>query len=68
MSEIIYVDGVEQADYLRGDNGPEIMYPDAFHLVVTIPADRRADVDRNDTTRRELTEIIEAALVAYEAG
>jgi hypothetical protein len=66
MSEIIYVDGVERADYLRSDDGPETMYPDAFHLLITIPADRRDDVDRNDATRRELTAIIEAALAAYE--
>jgi len=35
---------------------------------VWIPDSRRPDVDRNDASRRELTAIIEAAIVATEAG
>ena len=33
---------------------------------VWVPDSRRADVDRNDTNRRELTSIIEAAIAATE--
>ena len=33
---------------------------------IWIPDSRRADVDRNDTTRRELTAIIDAAIATTE--
>ena len=62
---ITYVDSIQSGDYTAED-GTDLEA--ALHISITIPADRRADVDRNDTTRRELTEIIEAALVAYEAS
>lgn len=35
---------------------------------IWIPDSRRADVDRNDTTRRELTAVIEAAIAAEESS
>lgn len=39
---------------------------DGYTLVMYIPLTRRADVDRNDTTRRELTAIIDAAIATVE--
>ena len=67
MAEIIYIDGIDRANYVWADpDGNETLYPDAFHLVITIPAERRDDVDRNDTSRRELTGILEAAIAAIE--
>ena len=35
---------------------------------IWVPDSRRDDVDRNDTTRRELTAIIEASIASIEAG
>tara|TARA_R100000655_G_scaffold84456_1_gene124064 strand:+ start:250 stop:441 length:192 start_codon:yes stop_codon:yes gene_type:complete len=39
---------------------------DGYTVVMYVPLSRRSDVDRNDTTRRELTGIIEAAIAAVE--
>jgi hypothetical protein len=63
---ITYVDSVQVADGTDHADGSTL--PDAFQLCITIPADRRDDVDRNDTSRRELTAIIEEAIAAHEAG
>jgi hypothetical protein len=65
MIPIVYVDSVQAGDYTAVD---EADHSDALHLSITIPAERRSDVDRNDTSRRELTAIIEAAIAASEAG
>jgi len=62
---ITYVDSIQAGDYTAAD-GTDLEA--ALHILITIPADRRADVDRNDTTRRELTAIIEAAIAATEGG
>tara|TARA_R110000824_G_scaffold78664_4_gene198446 strand:- start:5665 stop:5862 length:198 start_codon:yes stop_codon:yes gene_type:complete len=64
MPQIIYVDSVQIGDY-TAVNGEDLVA--AIHLSVTIPAELRADVDRNDTSRRELTGIIEAAIAAAES-
>jgi len=39
---------------------------DGYTVVIYVPESRRDDVDRNDTTRRELTAVIEAAIAAAE--
>ena len=39
---------------------------DGYTVVIYVPESRRDDVDRNDTTRRELTAVIEAAIAAVE--
>jgi len=39
---------------------------DGYTVVIYVPESRRADVDRNDTTRRELTAVIEAAIATAE--
>ena len=65
-SPIVFVDSVQLAD--GTDPSDNSALPDAFQLCITIPADRRSDVDRNDTTRRELTGIIEAAIAATEGS
>ena len=39
---------------------------DGFSVSIYIPASRRADVDRNDSTRRELAAIIDAAIATVE--
>jgi 5-carboxymethyl-2-hydroxymuconate isomerase len=61
---IAFVDSVQAGDYTAED-GTDLEA--AIHISITIPADRRDDVDRNDTTRRELTAILEAAIAASEA-
>ena len=63
---IVYVDSVQVGDYTSLSDDSD--HVSALHLSITIPADRRADVDRNDTNRRELTSIIEAAIAATEAS
>lgn len=60
---IAFVDCVQAGDYTAED-GTDL--ETALHISITIPADRRDDVDRNDTSRRELTGIIEAAIAAIE--
>ena len=62
---ITFVDSVQSGDYTAED-GTDLEA--ALHISITIPADRRDDVDRNDTSRRELTAIIEDAIAAHEAG
>lgn len=67
MADIVYVDGLSRAKYLvMTEDGVETEYPDAFHLSITIPAERREDIDRNDACRRELTAILEAAIASTE--
>ena len=39
---------------------------EGYILHVFVPADKRADVDRNDDKRKEMTEIIDAAITAVE--
>ena len=39
---------------------------DGFTVVIYVPESRRADVDRNDASRREITAVIEAAISAVE--
>ena len=39
---------------------------DGYTVVIYVPESRRADVDRNDASRRELTAVIEAAIAAAE--
>ena len=63
---IFFVDVVQVADGTDPADGSPL--PDALQLCITIPEDRRSDVDRNDTTRREFTGIIEAAIAATEGG
>ena len=41
---------------------------DGWMVTIWIPNDKRPDVDRNDTARREVTGIIEAAIAANEGG
>ena len=37
-------------------------------MSVFVPDDRRDDLDRNDTTRREVTALLEAEVARIEAG
>jgi hypothetical protein len=61
---IVYVDSVQPGAYTAPDDAD---YIGALHLSITIPAERREDLDRNDASRRELTAILEAAIAATEA-
>ncbi len=61
---IVFIDSAVVADYSDSDGE---LHENAIHVIMTIPADRRDDVDRNDTARRELTGILEAAIEAMEA-
>jgi len=61
---IVFIDSVVFADYSDPDGD---LHDNAIHVIMTIPADRRDDVDRNDTNRRELTGIIEAAIASMES-
>ena len=47
-------------------NGDESGCMDGYLVQIFIPLDKRADVDRNDDKRREMTEIIDAAITAVE--
>mgnify|MGYP003624216125 CR=1 FL=1 len=48
------------------EDGTETDGLDGYLVQVFIPLDKRADIDRNDESRREVTEIIDAALTLTE--
>ena len=47
----------------NGDESPVI---EGWIVDVFVPLDKRADVDRNDDKRKEMAEIIDAAITAVE--
>ena len=48
------------------DNGDETDPMEGYILHVFVPADKRADVDRNDDKRREVTAALDAAITLIE--
>ena len=48
------------------DNGDETDPMEGYILHVFVPADKRADVDRNDDKRREGTAALDAAITLIE--
>ena len=48
------------------ENGDESPVIEGWMVDVFIPLDKRADVDRNDDKRKEMAEIIDAAITAVE--
>lgn len=71
MPEIGYRLGAQRAEVYPVDpaTGRDIEDLGMGTIVeIWIPDTRRDDVDRNDPSRRELTAVIEAAIVATEAS
>lgn len=69
MANICYLlecmaSNVYPVDPATGEDAEDL--GDGYTVVLYIPESRRVDVDRNDTSRRELTAVIEAAIVAVE--
>ena len=48
------------------ENGDESAVIEGWIVDVFVPLDKRADVDRNDDKRKEMAEIIDAAITAVE--
>ena len=64
MADIIYVSRVREVEYTHFlEDGDTPRMPGRM-VEIFIPDERRDDVDRNDAQRRELTAILEAAIVA----
>ena len=68
MDKICRVSGDPQILSLSyiDENGDESPVIEGWMVDVFIPLDKRADVDRNDSNRREVTEVIDAAIAAVE--
>tara|TARA_R100001463_G_scaffold64155_2_gene117246 strand:- start:1602 stop:1805 length:204 start_codon:yes stop_codon:yes gene_type:complete len=64
MADIAYISNVRSTEYTHFLNDDETPRMSGRMVEVFIPDERRDDVDRNDAQRRELTAIIEAAIVA----
>ena len=64
MADLAYISSVRTTEYTHFlEDGDTPRMPGRM-IEVFIPDERRDDVDRNDTQRRELTAILEAAIVA----
>ena len=66
MGAICRVSGPPQIISLSyiDDDGNESPVIEGWMVDVFIPMEKREDVDRNDTNRREVTQIIDAAITA----
>jgi hypothetical protein len=70
-AKISYVFRTSKADFepVDPDTGEDVEgLGEGWVVSMFIPDSRRDDVDRNDTNRRQLTGIIEAAIVAAESN
>ena len=69
MADIVYILGAQRAEVHPVDpvTGRDIEDLGPGTIVeLFVPDSRRADVDRNDTTRRELTAITDTAIATTE--
>ena len=63
MYELVYITGKYQTSYQHFNEDDTVTeFMDGFMVDVFVPASRVADVDRNDTLRREITAAIKAAI------
>jgi hypothetical protein len=63
MDELVYITGKYQTSYQHFNEDDTVTeFMDGFMVDVFVPASRVADVDRNDTLRREITAAIKAAI------
>ena len=68
MDKVCRVSGEPYAVSLSyiDENGDESPVIDGWMVDVFVPFDKRADVDRNDDKRKEMAEVIDAAITAVE--
>jgi len=64
MADIIYVSRVREVEYTHFLEDGETPRMSGRMVEIFIPDERRDDVDRNDTQRRELTGLLDAAITA----
>ena len=65
ICKVAHCDVVNMAFFLEDGTETDV-YENGYLVQVCVPADKRADVDRNDDKRREMTEIIDAAIKLVE--
>ena len=68
MADLIYVSRVRSVEYEHFLEDGATPRMEGTMLEVFIPNERRGDVDRNDTLRRELAGALDTAIAAQEGG
>ena len=64
ICKVAHCDAVNMSFFLQ--DGTETEVYEGYLVQVFIPLDKRDDVDRNDEKRREITEIMDAAITLTE--
>lgn len=65
MADIIYVSVARRAEYSHFLEDGDTPRMSGTMVEVFVPDERKEDLDRNDTHRRELTKILEAAVSLF---